>query len=80
MIEERRVKLQGWMRALSIVIGLISLGAGLTVLAFPGIGLAVLVSLLSVALIFIGIERIVVGASGNVYSLSFREKSEKLTN
>jgi uncharacterized membrane protein HdeD (DUF308 family) len=80
MIEERRVKLQGWMRALSIIIGLISLGAGLTVLAFPGIGLVVLVSLLSVALIFIGIERIVVGASGQVYSLSFREKTEKLTN
>jgi uncharacterized membrane protein HdeD (DUF308 family) len=80
MIQERTVKLQGWVRALSIVIGLISLGAGLMVLAFPGIGVIFLVSLLSVALVFMGIERIVIGASGQVYNLSFQEKTEKLTN
>ena len=48
MIEERKCKLKGWIRALYIVAGLIGVGAGASVLIFPGVGLLFLVALLSV--------------------------------
>jgi uncharacterized membrane protein HdeD (DUF308 family) len=67
LIEENKVKLLGWVRALSIIVGIASLVAGFSVLIFPGLGMLFLVYLLSVGLIFIGFERLIVGISGNIY-------------
>lgn len=68
-MEERKIRLPGWMRALSVVVGIICLLGGLTTLIFPGLGILFLVTLVSVGLIFIGIERLVIGISGSAYQL-----------
>lgn len=68
MIEERKIKLLGWMRALSIVVGIASLLVGFCVLIFPGLGILFLVTLLSVGLIFMGFERLIVGISGEIFT------------
>jgi uncharacterized membrane protein HdeD (DUF308 family) len=67
LIEENKVKLLGWVRALSIIVGLASLIVGFSVLIFPGLGMLFLVYLLSVGLIFVGFERLIVGISGEIY-------------
>jgi uncharacterized membrane protein HdeD (DUF308 family) len=74
LIEENKVKLLGWMRALSIIVGLASLIVGFSVLIFPGLGMLFLAYLLSVGLIFVGFERLVVGVSGEIYSPILSQK------
>jgi hypothetical protein len=67
LIEEHKIKLLGWMRALSVIVGIASLIAGFSVLIFPSLGVLFLVYLLSIALVFVGFERLVVGISGEIY-------------
>jgi uncharacterized membrane protein HdeD (DUF308 family) len=57
-------KMPGWVRAAEIVLGLVSLVAGLLVIAFPGLAIFTLIVLLSVGLIFLGSRDIVLGAMG----------------
>jgi uncharacterized membrane protein HdeD (DUF308 family) len=63
-----------------IVAGLIALGAGVTVLIFPGVGLAFLVALLSVGLIFMGAAEITAGAVGETYRVVPTEKAKRLVD
>lgn len=55
-------KMPGWTRAAEIVLGLVSLIAGLWVIVYPGIGFLTLVLLLSIGLIFLGWRDILIGA------------------
>jgi len=52
------LKQPGWLRALEIVTGLLAIVFGVLVLALPGWGVATLVILLSIGLIFAGINSI----------------------
>ena len=83
MIEESKIKLLGWMRALAITVGIALLIVGFCVLIFPGLGVLFLVALLSVGLIFMGFERLIVGISGEVYrpvlSSKLTEESKQTT-
>ncbi|MGA7923484.1 MAG: DUF308 domain-containing protein [Thermoplasmata archaeon] len=63
------VRLQGWVRALAIVVGVISIVAGLIVLIFPAIALLTLVLVLGIGLIFIGVERLAAGITGHGMTL-----------
>src|SRR5260370_35977368 len=53
-----------WTRTAEIVLGLVSLFAGLLVLAYPGLAFFTLVAILAVGLIFLGSRDIVLGAMG----------------
>jgi|GEM_PF-6809498 len=66
-IEERDVKLPGWMRALAIIVGIISIVAAIIVLLYPAIAVATLMMLLAIGLLLIGIERLAIGISGRAY-------------
>jgi uncharacterized membrane protein HdeD (DUF308 family) len=58
------LKQPGWLRGLEIVTGLLAILFGVIVLAFPGLGVATLVVVLSIGLIFAGIRSIsIVGFS-----------------
>jgi len=57
-------KMPGWTRAAEIVLGLISLVAGIWVLAYPGLAVLSLILLLSIGLIFLGWRDVVVGVMG----------------
>jgi uncharacterized membrane protein HdeD (DUF308 family) len=57
-------KMPGWTRAAEIILGLVSLVAGLLVIAYPGLGFFTLVAILAVGLIFLGSRDIVLGAKG----------------
>lgn len=59
-LEERKVP--GWMRGLEIVLGVLSLVLAVLVLAFPGLAVLTLLVCLSVALVFLSIRQIVIGA------------------
>jgi len=52
------LKQPGWLRALEIVTGLLTIVLGVLVFVFPGWGVATLVLLLSIGLFFIGIRSI----------------------
>jgi len=54
----------GWTRAAEVILGLVSLVAGLLVIAYPGLGFFTLVAILAVGLIFLGSRDIVLGAMG----------------
>lgn len=56
-------KLPGWVRAAEVVLGLVSLIAGVYVLAYPGVAVLTLVLLLSVGLIFLGWRDIMLGTT-----------------
>ncbi|HYU55657.1 MAG TPA: DUF308 domain-containing protein [Candidatus Dormibacteraeota bacterium] len=53
-----------WVRAAEIILGLVSLVAGLLVIAYPGLAFFTLVAILAVGLIFLGSRDIVLGAMG----------------
>jgi uncharacterized membrane protein HdeD (DUF308 family) len=53
-----RFKQPGWLRGLEVATGLLSILFGVLVLAFPGLGVATLVVLLSIGLVFAGINAI----------------------
>jgi uncharacterized membrane protein HdeD (DUF308 family) len=57
-------KMPGWTRAAEIVLGLVSLVAGIWVLAYPGLAVLSLILLLSIGLIFLGWRDVVVGVMG----------------
>ena len=57
-------KMPGWTRAAEIILGLVSLVAGIWVLAYPGLAVLTLILLLSIGLIFLGWRDILLGAMG----------------
>ncbi len=57
----------GWVWALAIVVGLVTLVAGFLVLVYPALGLLVVVYILAFALILLGIERLGMGITGHAY-------------
>ncbi len=67
--EAEAIQLPGWMRALAIISGIISIIAAIVVIVNPLIALRTLVMLFAVALLFIGIERLIVGISGKSHRL-----------
>ena len=68
IIEERDiVRVPGWMRALAIIVGIISIIAAIIVLVYPAIAVATLILLLAIGLLLLGIERLAIGISGRPY-------------
>ncbi|HEY9206527.1 MAG TPA: DUF308 domain-containing protein [Candidatus Methanoperedens sp.] len=67
--EPEAVRLPGWMRWLAIISGIISIIAAIVVIVNPLIALRTLVILFAIALLFIGIERLIAGISGKSYRL-----------
>jgi len=65
---EERGTLPAWARVLAIVVGVISIGASVIVLLFPYVALLTLVILLGIALLFIGVERLINGITGHSYA------------
>jgi len=57
-------KMPSWIRAAEIILGLVSLLAGIYVLAYPLVAVFTLIVLLAVGLIFLGARDIVLGAMG----------------
>src|SRR5438445_1651361 len=57
-------KMPRWVRIAEIVLGLVSLLAGLLVIAYPGLAFFTLVAILAAGLIFLGSRDIVLGAMG----------------
>lgn len=70
MTQNTQLKLPGWARALAIVVGLVSIVAGLMVLVFPGLGLLVVVYFLAFAFLLLGIERLAMGITGHPHTPS----------
>lgn len=66
-IEEGAVELPGWMRALAIIVGIISIVAAIIILIYPAIAVATLITLLAIGLLLMGIERLAIGISGRAY-------------
>ncbi|MCX9011581.1 MAG: DUF308 domain-containing protein [Candidatus Methanoperedens sp.] len=66
-IEEGAAQMPGWMRALAIIVGIISIIAAIIVLLYPAIAVATLITLLAIGLLLIGIERLAIGISGRPY-------------
>ena len=64
------VKTEDWLRALSIIFGLICVLLSFVVLAYPGLDILTLVLLLATALLVIGIGRIIIGIFAE--NISFR--------
>jgi uncharacterized membrane protein HdeD (DUF308 family) len=62
------IEMPGWMRALSVIAGIIAIIMAIIVLIYPAIAVATLVALLATGLLLIGIERLVIGISGIMYS------------
>ena len=67
-MEMQGQKLPGWARALAVVVGLVTLVAGILVLVFPGFGLLVVVYILAFAMILLGVERLGMGITGHAYT------------
>jgi uncharacterized membrane protein HdeD (DUF308 family) len=63
IMQGSKFKSPGWFRILQIVFGVIAVGLSIGVLAFPTGTIATIVILLSIGLIFVGIERIAAGIS-----------------
>lgn len=59
-------KMPKWTRAAEIILGLVSLIAGIFVIIYPGIAVLSLILLLSIGLIFLGWRDIVIGAIGKM--------------
>lgn len=57
-------KMPGWTRAAEIILGLVSIVAGIWVIAYPGLAVLTLILLLAIGLIFLGWRDILVGAMG----------------
>jgi uncharacterized membrane protein HdeD (DUF308 family) len=65
-------KMPSWIRAAEVILGIVSLVAGVYVLAYPGVGIATLILLLAVGLIFLGWRDIVLGAMGKFLPMWLR--------
>jgi uncharacterized membrane protein HdeD (DUF308 family) len=68
MTQSQQQKLPGWARALAVVVGLVSIIAGLLVLVFPELGLLVVVYFLAFAFLLLGIERLAMGITGHPHT------------
>ncbi len=55
-------KMAGWVRGLEILFGIVSLIAGVWVLAYPGLAVLTLIALLAVGLFFMGWRDVLIGA------------------
>ncbi len=75
-MEIDRVKMPAWMRGLSVVFGIIAIGGSLLVLADPALGVSLLIVLLSIGLLFMGVDRLMVGLSGRVTVMKLAEKAQ----
>lgn len=64
------VKLPSWYRALAILVGVVSIALAFIVLADPALGALLLIFLLALALMVMGIDRLVAGVSGHPYGWS----------
>ena len=64
---DQSIKLPNWYRALAVVVGVVSIGLAFIVLAYPALGALLLIFLLALALMVIGIDRLVAGVSGHPY-------------
>lgn len=58
----------GWLRGLEVGTGILAMALSLLVFAYPGLGVASLVVLLSVALIFVGIRSLTIAGLGRLPS------------
>ncbi len=65
---EHKATLPMWARILAVIVGVLSLAAAGIVLLEPVIGLFVMVIFLGLALLFIGMDRLVAGITGHPYS------------
>jgi uncharacterized membrane protein HdeD (DUF308 family) len=72
-------KLPGWARALAVVVGLVTLLAGLLVLVFPALGILFVVYILAFALILLGVERLGMGITGHAYTVTAKSKEPAKT-
>jgi uncharacterized membrane protein HdeD (DUF308 family) len=61
-----------WVRALRVIVGLIAIAAAVAALIFPGLSVITLLFLLSFALFFLGIARIVHSAKAKLWSKGLR--------
>lgn len=59
-VQER--KIPGWMRGLEIVLGVLALVLAIVVLAYPSIAVLTLLVYLSVAIVFLSVRQIMIGA------------------
>ena len=59
-------KMPSWTRAAEIILGLVSLVAGVIVIIYPGVAFLTLILLLSIGLIFLGWRDILIGALGKM--------------
>lgn len=64
------------MRGLSIIFGIIAIVGALVVLADPALGIGLLILFLSVGLLFMGIDRLITGISGQTRVMGIARKSE----
>lgn len=64
MAEKHATKLPMWYRVLAAVVGVLSIVLALIVLVLPYLALWILVFLLAFGLMFMGIDRLVIGISG----------------
>lgn len=67
--------LPAWARAFAIVVGFVSLLAGFLVVAFPRLGLLVVVYFIAFALILLGLERLAMGITGHAYAARKKEQT-----
>lgn len=63
-----RAILPNWVRGVAIAVGILAILLAFIVLVFPGVAILSLVFLLAIALLFIGIERLIVGFTGQPYT------------
>ena len=75
-MEAEQISLPSWARTLAVIVGVFSIIAGFSVLAFPGLGVLFVVFLLGFALVMLGAERIAVGISGHVYKVKPQEQAK----
>lgn len=61
------MKLPTWYRTVAIIVGLISIVLAFVVLIYPGLAVLTLIFLLAFALMFIGIDRLIAGVTGQPF-------------
>jgi hypothetical protein len=64
-------KLPDWYRAIAILVGVVSIALAFVVLAFPGLAVLTLVFLLALALLVIGVDRLMAGITGHPWGPAF---------
>lgn len=72
------VQMSGWMRAWSIIVGIIAIVLSIMVLFFPLFALETLILFLAIALLFIGIDRLISGIAGKMYRPAGYEREKRV--